>query len=85
MDLIKAEYRLERSWYVVDRLSPVERNKRVQENDPVMHGETDCLRNAGLMEDYNDTEMYTTLSPCMMCTGAIPALRDQARGYRRKT
>ncbi|CAI8038306.1 Cytosine deaminase [Geodia barretti] len=47
------------------------RNKRVQENDPVMHGETDCLRNAGLMEDYNDTEMYTTLSPCMMCTGAI--------------
>ncbi len=47
------------------------RNKRVQENDPVMHGETDCLRSAGLMEDYSDTEMYTTLSPCMMCTGAI--------------
>lgn len=47
------------------------RNKRVQENDPVMHGETDCLRSAGLMEDYSNTEMYTTLSPCMMCTGAI--------------
>ncbi len=47
------------------------RNKRVQENDPVMHGETDCLRNAGLQESYQDVDLYTTLSPCMMCTGAI--------------
>ncbi len=47
------------------------RNKRVQEGDPVMHGETDCLRSAGLRDDYKDIDLYTTLSPCMMCTGAI--------------
>lgn len=47
------------------------RNKRVQEGDPVMHGETDCLRAAGLLDDYADIDLYTTLSPCMMCTGAI--------------
>ena len=47
------------------------RNKRVQEGDPVMHGETDCLRNAGMVDDYSDLVLYTTLSPCMMCTGAI--------------
>ena len=46
------------------------RNKRMQEDDPVMHGETDCLRNAGLMESYEGVDLYTTLSPCMMCTGA---------------
>lgn len=47
------------------------RNKRVQEDDAVMHGETDCLRTAGVRDDYGDIELYTTLSPCMMCTGAI--------------
>ena len=47
------------------------RNKRVQEGDPVMHGETDCLRSAGLRDDYSEIDLYTTLSPCMMCTGAI--------------
>ncbi|MBX2884437.1 MAG: nucleoside deaminase [Granulosicoccus sp.] len=47
------------------------RNKRVQEGDPVMHGETDCLRSAGLRDDYAEIDLYTTLSPCMMCTGAI--------------
>jgi cytosine deaminase len=47
------------------------RNKRVQEGDPVMHGETDCLRNAGLIDDYSGIDLFTTLSPCMMCTGAI--------------
>lgn len=47
------------------------RNKRVQEGDPVMHGETDCLRTAGVRDDYGDIDLYTTLSPCMMCTGAI--------------
>ena len=47
------------------------RNKRVQEANPVLHGETDCLKNAGLMKDYSDIEIFTTLSPCMMCTGAI--------------
>lgn len=47
------------------------RNKRVQEGDTVMHGETDCLRAAGLRDDYEKIVLYTTLSPCMMCTGAI--------------
>ena len=47
------------------------RNKRVQEGDPVMHGETDCLRSAGVLENYDGVDLYTTLSPCMMCTGAI--------------
>ena len=47
------------------------RNKRVQEDDPVMHGETDCLRSAGVMDSYEGVDLYTTLSPCMMCTGAI--------------
>ena len=47
------------------------RNKRVQEGDAVMHGETDCLRTAGVRNDYADIDLYTTLSPCMMCTGAI--------------
>ncbi len=46
-------------------------NKRVQEDDPVMHGETDCLRTGGLLADYEGVDLYTTLSPCMMCTGAI--------------
>lgn len=47
------------------------RNKRIQEGDPVMHGETDCLREAGLLDHYDHIDLYTTLSPCMMCTGAI--------------
>ncbi len=47
------------------------RNKRVQEGDPVMHGETDCLRAAGIRDDYEQIDLYTTLSPCMMCSGAI--------------
>lgn len=47
------------------------KNKRVQEGDCVMHGETDCLRTAGLRNDYAEIDLYTTLSPCMMCTGAI--------------
>ena len=47
------------------------RNQRVQRQDPVLHGETDCLRNAGVMDDYAGVALYTTLSPCMMCTGAI--------------
>ena len=54
-----------------DELVARGRNKRVQEGDPVMHGETDCLRSAGLRDDYSEIDLYTTLSPCMMCTGAI--------------
>jgi cytosine deaminase len=46
-------------------------NERVQRGDPVAHGEIACLRNAGRRPSYSDTTLYTTLSPCQMCTGAI--------------
>lgn len=49
------------------------RNRRVQQNSAIRHGETDCLENIGRMpaKEYANTTMYTTLSPCPMCTGAI--------------
>jgi cytosine deaminase len=46
-------------------------NERVQRGDPVAHGEISCLRNAGRRASYLDTTLYTTLSPCQLCTGAI--------------
>jgi cytosine/creatinine deaminase len=46
-------------------------NERVQHGDPVAHGEISALRNAGRRPNYAGTTMYTTLSPCPMCTGAI--------------
>ena len=46
-------------------------NQRVQQGDAILHGEMDCLRNAGRQKSYRDTVIYTTLSPCMMCTGTI--------------
>ena len=47
------------------------RNQRVQQGDPIAHGEMDALRNAGRQKTYRDTVLYTTLSPCMMCSGTI--------------
>lgn len=46
-------------------------NRRVQDGNPVSHGETDCMKNAGRRPGYGRVSMYTTLSPCMMCTGTI--------------
>lgn len=46
-------------------------NQRVQKDDPILHGEMDALRNAGRQRTYKDTTLYTTLSPCMMCSGTI--------------
>ena len=46
-------------------------NERVQQGDPVAHGEISCLRNAGRRPSYASTTLYTTLSPCQMCSGAI--------------
>jgi cytosine/creatinine deaminase len=46
-------------------------NERVQHGDPVAHGEIACLRNAGRRPSYAGTTMYTTLSPCQMCSGAV--------------
>ena len=56
-----------RGWQVV----AAGHNERVQRGDPVAHGEIACLRNAALRPSYRDTTLYTTLSPCQMCTGAI--------------
>jgi cytosine deaminase len=47
------------------------RNRRVQYGDPIAHGEMDCLRTAGRQRSYRDLTLFTTLSPCMMCTGTI--------------
>ena len=47
------------------------RNQRVQKGDPIAHGEMDCLRKAGRQKSYRDMTLYTSLSPCMMCTGTI--------------
>jgi cytosine deaminase len=46
-------------------------NGLVQEGNPILHGEMAALRNAGRLINRHDTTMYTTLQPCMMCTGAI--------------
>lgn len=46
-------------------------NLRVQTGDPIAHGEMSCLRNAGRRRDYQSLTMYTTLAPCIMCTGAL--------------
>lgn len=54
-----------------DTLVAAGRNRSRETNDPTSHGETDVLRNAGLQESYADLTLYTTLSPCMMCTGAM--------------
>jgi creatinine deaminase len=47
------------------------RNKRVQDNDPIMHAEIDCLRNAGRIGGYSGTILYSTLMPCYLCAGAV--------------
>ncbi len=47
------------------------RNQRVQKDDPIAHGEMDALRNAGRQKSYRGMTLYTSLSPCMMCTGTI--------------
>lgn len=49
------------------------RNRRVQQNSAIRHGETDCVENAGRLPaaTYAKATMYTTLSPCVMCTGTL--------------
>ena len=47
------------------------RNRRVQESDPSVHGETDAFRKAGRQRSYRDTIMVTTLSPCWYCSGLV--------------
>jgi creatinine deaminase len=57
---------------VVDgRLVAQGHNKRVQENNPILHGEMDCLNNAGRVGSYRNAVIYSTLMPCYMCAGTI--------------
>jgi cytosine/creatinine deaminase len=48
-------------------------NRRVQQGSPILHGEMDALENAGRQPAalYREATLYTTLSPCAMCSGAI--------------
>ena len=46
-------------------------NRRVQEGDPSVHGETDAFRKAGRQRRYKDTIMVTTLAPCWYCSGLV--------------
>jgi cytosine/creatinine deaminase len=46
-------------------------NRRVQNGDPSMHGETDAFRNAGRQRSYRKLTMVTTLAPCWYCSGLI--------------
>jgi cytosine/creatinine deaminase len=48
-------------------------NRRVQRNSAILHAEMDCLENAGRIgpADYRRTVLYSTLSPCDMCSGAV--------------
>ncbi|WP_028486868.1 nucleoside deaminase [Thiomicrorhabdus chilensis] len=47
------------------------RNRRVQDNDPSIHGETDAFRKAGRQTNYRDKILVTTLAPCWYCSGLI--------------
>ncbi len=48
-------------------------NRRVQDGSAILHAEMDCLENAGRLsaKEYRQAELYSTLSPCDMCSGAI--------------
>lgn len=51
------------------------RNRRVQDNDPSIHGETDAFRKAGRQANYRDKILVTTLAPCWYCSGLIRQFR----------
>jgi len=46
-------------------------NRRIQESDPSLHGETDAFRKAGRQRTYRDKIMVTTLAPCWYCSGLV--------------
>lgn len=50
-------------------------NRRVQEGDPSIHGETDAFRRAGRQSSYRDLIMVTTLAPCWFCSGLVRQFR----------
>jgi cytosine deaminase len=51
------------------------RNRRVQQGDPSVHGETDAFRRAGRQRSYRDLVMATTLAPCWYCSGLVRQFR----------
>jgi cytosine/creatinine deaminase len=53
------------------RLLGAGHNRRVQDGDPSLHGETDAFRNGGRQRSYHDKIMVTTLAPCWYCSGLI--------------
>jgi len=53
------------------RLVGAGHNRRVQNSDPSMHGETDAFRNAGRQRSYRNLIMVTTLAPCWYCSGLV--------------
>jgi creatinine deaminase len=53
------------------RLLGAGHNRRVQHDDPSMHGETDAFRNAGRQRSYRNLIMVTTLAPCWYCSGLV--------------
>lgn len=58
-----------------DRPLAVGRNRRVQDNNPIAHAETDCLRQLGRRRNYKGLTLYTTLSPCTMCAATVVHFR----------
>jgi cytosine deaminase len=58
-----------------ERLIASGHNQRVQKGDPIAHGEMDCLRKAGRQKTYRGMTLYTSLSPCKMCSGTIVQFR----------
>jgi cytosine deaminase len=50
-------------------------NRRVQQGDPSMHGETDAFRRAGRQRSYRNLVMVTTLAPCWYCSGLVRQFR----------
>ena len=53
------------------RLIGAGHNRRVQNGDPSLHGETDAFRNAGRQRSYRNLTMVTTLAPCWYCSGLV--------------
>jgi creatinine deaminase len=53
------------------KLAGAGHNRRIQNGDPSLHGETDAFRNAGRQRSYRDLIMVTTLAPCWYCSGLV--------------
>ena len=50
-------------------------NRRIQDGNPILHGEMDCLQRLGAQASYRGMTLYTTLNPCKMCAGALVQFR----------